>query len=74
MKFISKPRNLTLVRKPSTHIIVDGYREKVQGERVKFENHELSTKDQSIIKWLQHHRLHGIKFTSAEEEKADKKD
>lgn len=69
MLFVSKIRELRLIRKPADRMM-DEFRRPIaiRGERVEFENFRYKTEDPDLIEWLVNHPYYGIEFTS------DKKD
>jgi hypothetical protein len=70
MIFVSKARELRLIRKPADRIM-DEFRRPIilRGERAEFENHRYSTEDPGMIDWLLHNPAYGVSYTSASPDK-----
>lgn len=67
MKFVSKCRDLRLIRRPADRIMDEQRRPIIlRGERAEFANHQYYTNDPDMIEWLLNHPLYGLEFTSAE--------
>lgn len=69
MRFIAKCQNQVLTVKPTRRTIVDGVAVVTPGEHIKFDRGEYVTEDKKEIAFLQKHRLYGVAFVAAEEEK-----
>jgi len=65
MLFVSRIRDLRLIRRPSDRIM-DEQRNPIilRGERVEFSNFRYTTEDEGLIEWLVNHPLYGNTFTS----------
>jgi hypothetical protein len=65
MLFVSKIRDLRLIRRPADRVMDEQRRPIIlKGERVEFANWRFSTEDPDLIDWLTHHREYGVTFTS----------
>lgn len=71
MLFVSKIRDLRLIRRPADRIMDEQRRPIIlKGERVEFSNFRYQTNDEDVIEWLCSHPLYGKEFTS--DKKKDK--
>lgn len=66
MLFVSKIRNLRLIKRPSDRVKDEASGNFVynKGERVEFDNWRYSTNNQDLVNWLCGHSLYGREFTS----------
>ena len=65
MLFVSKIRDLRLIKKPASKVIdANGQPYYTSGERVEFSNFRYSTTDPVLIEWLCNHQMYGNTFTS----------
>lgn len=76
MLFVSKIKDLRLVKKPADRIIDGASRQVVilHGERVEFVGGRYKTDDPEIINWLKSHPEYGRTFSSIDDSEAKKID
>lgn len=74
MLFVSKIRDLRLIKKPADRIIDGTSRQVVilRGERAEFVGGRYKTIDPDMIDWLKHHQYYGKMFTSIDDNEASK--